>query len=338
MFLHYLNELMMKNRVGLGTFPLAGVFSKISKAGAKGIVRKFIDEGGYYIDTAPLYGFGEVEELLGEVLGESPRNEYFIATKCGYIDVEGKSFQTVQKSGKYEDVIRECEKSLQRLNLDFVDLYFVHSPNPNTPFEETMRALVELKKQGKIKEIGVSNVNLEELKAYNQTGHVKYVQNRFSLLNRSINLKFAQYLTDNRIGLVPYQVIDGGQLTGKVFEGIGNLDKEDFRLTKADWNPQKLNIIGNWVRDSIAPIAKELGITIGQLSIAWALHHPYMSFVIVGATNPNFIPINLKANNIVLPTEIITEIDEAYAKLEDKIRQEHGLSLREFRGLNEKYY
>src|SRR3989344_9210303 len=175
-----------RNRVGLGTFPLAGVFSPVTKTKAKRVVQKFLDEGGYYIDTAPLYGFGEVEILLGDALKKYSRNQFYITTKCGYIDVEGKTFQTIQKSGKYKDVVRECERSLKRLQLDYVDLYFVHSPDPDTPFDETMEALFKLQKDGKIKEIGVSNVNLEELKEYNKFGNVKYIQNRFSLINHSI--------------------------------------------------------------------------------------------------------------------------------------------------------
>ncbi|MBD3279242.1 MAG: hypothetical protein GF390_00855, partial [Candidatus Pacebacteria bacterium] len=272
----------MKNKVGLGTFPLANVFNKITTKQAEDLVRLFLDKGGYYIDTAPLYGFGEVEKLLGRVLKDYPRENYYLATKCGYIDVEGKTFQTIQKSGKYDDVIRECERSLKRLNLDFIDLYFVHSPDPNTSFDETMKALVKLKDDGKIKEIGVSNVNLEELKEYNKNGNVKYIQNRYSLINQSIDKDFAQYLLNKNIKLVPYQVIDRGQLTGKVYESVGNLKDGDLRIGRSDWEPEKLNIIAEWSKSRLAPIAEKLGITLGQLSVAWALHQKYMGFVIVG--------------------------------------------------------
>ena len=115
---------MNHNRVGLGTFPLANVFSEITRDGSKNIVRKFIENGGYYIDTAPMYGFGEVENLLGETLSLFPREKYYLVTKCGYVDVEGKTFQTIQKSGKYDDVIRECDKSLRRLKTDYTQLFF----------------------------------------------------------------------------------------------------------------------------------------------------------------------------------------------------------------------
>lgn len=328
----------MKNRVGLGTFPLAGVFSKISEDKAKDIVRQFINNGGYYIDTAPMYGFGEVEALLGEVLKNFPRDKFYLATKCGYIDVEGKTFQTIQKSGKYDDVIRECDRSLKRLCLDYIDLYFMHSPDPETPVDETLKALTRLQEQGKIKEIGVSNVNLVELKEYNKTGKIKFIQNRFSLINRSIDKDLEQYLLNKGIKLVPYQVIDRGQLTGKVFEGVGKLRPGDLRIGRSDWLPDKVSVIADWVKDSLSPIAKRLGITLGQLSVAWALHQEYMGFVIVGVTNPEFIPINLKADSIKLTSDVLKEIDDAYSQLEAVIKEKYSQTIREFRGLNEKFY
>jgi aryl-alcohol dehydrogenase-like predicted oxidoreductase len=329
---------MTYNKVGLGTFPLADVFSHISSDDSKKLVQQFIDKGGYYIDTAPMYGFGEIENLLGIALSSYSRDKYYIVTKCGYIDVEGKTFQTIQKSGKFDNVIRECERSLKRLKTDYIDLYFMHSPDPNTPIEETLRAMEKLQSDGKIKEIGVSNVNLLELKEYNKSGKIKFIQNRFSLINRSIEPKLEKYMMDNSIKLVPYQVIDRGQLTGKVFEGIQNLRKEDLRNGKSDWLPDKLDVIAEWVKSSLSPIAKRLGITLGQLSIAWALHQQFMGFVIVGNTHPEYTEINLKANDIKLTPEILKEIDNAYASLETSIKEKYGQTIREFRGLNAKYY
>lgn len=200
--------LMIKNRIGLGTFPLANVFAPVDKNKAKDIVRTFLDNGGYFVDCAPMYGFGEVENLLGEVFKNYSREKFNISTKCGYIDVEGKTFQTIQKSGRYDDVIRECERSLMRLQVDYIDLYFMHSPDPNVPIEETLRGLEKLQTDGKIKEIGVSNVNVEELKEYNKTGKITFIQNRFSLINQSISSEMQKYLLENNIKLVPYQIID----------------------------------------------------------------------------------------------------------------------------------
>jgi aryl-alcohol dehydrogenase-like predicted oxidoreductase len=328
---------MMKNRVGLGTFPLADVFSKITKDEAKSIVRQFINQDGYYFDTAPMYGFGEVELLLGRVFKEFSRDQYYVATKCGYVDVEGKTFQTIKKSGKYDDVICECERSLKRMGLDYIDLYFVHSPDKNTPFEETMRALEKLHADGKIKEIGVSNVNLDELKEYNKTGKVSYIQNRFNLITRSISRDFEEYLWKNKIKLIPYHLLEIGLLTGIAFENY-QLRKGDLREGLKYWNKENQDIIFAWVREKLSPLAKGLGINIGQLNIAWALHNKLIDFVIVGTTNPKYLTINLKANEIRMTDKTLEEIEGLYCGLEREIKEKYGVSVREFRGLNEKYY
>ncbi len=321
------------NRVGLGTFPFAGVFNRITKDAATLIVKEFIDKGGYYVDSAPLYGFGEVEAWLGEALKGYPRESYNIATKCGYVDVEGKTFQTVRKSARFHEVIAECEKSLKRLRLSYIDIYWVHSPDPITPFEETIHALLTLKKEGKIREIGVSNVTLGKLREYNKSGDVKYVQNRYSLLNRSILREFQVYMRRNSIQLIPYQVIDRGQLTGKVFEDLGNLHADDLRKGRSDWQPNTLEVVSNWVKSSLFPIADRLGITIGQLSIAWALSKTFVDFVIVGMTNPKYVEVNLKANSIELTKETIKDIDEKYRELEAAIQLKYGKTIAEFRGI-----
>lgn len=323
-----------KNKVGLGTFPLAGVFKPITKEDAKNLVRTFLDNGGYYIDTAPIYGMGYVEELLGEVLKDYPRESYYLITKCGYIGIEDRK---PLKSGKHADVVRECEKSLKRLGLDNIDLYFSHSPDSGTPFDETVSALSLLQEQGKIEHIGVSNVNLAELKEYNKTGKVEFIQNRFSLLNRSIDRELEDYMLENNILLVPYQVIDRGQLTGKVFENL-DLKDGDLRKGRSDWEPFVLEVISGWVKENLSPIAKRLGITLGQLSVAWALNQKFVGFVVVGSTNKEYILVNLKADKIKLQPEELKQIDAAYRRLESIVRDKYGKSLREFRGLNEKYY
>ena len=328
---------MLKNRIGLGTFPLANVFAPVDKNKAKDIVKTFLDNGGYFLDCAPMYGFGEVEVLLGEVFKEYSREKFYIATKCGYIDVEGKTFQTIQKSGKYDGVIRECERSLKRLQVDYIDLYFMHSPDPKVPIEETLRGLEKLQTAGKIKNIGVSNVNLKELKEYNKTGKIKFIQNRFSLINQSIDSEIQKYLMENNIKLVPYQVIDRGQLSNRSVTGL-ELGDKDLRKGRSDWLEGQTSLITFWVKENLLPLAKEFNISIEQLSMSWVLEQEFMGFIIVGATNPDQVKSNLHANEIKLTLDQLSQMDNAYIKLEKEIKDKYGKTIREFRGLNEKYY
>ncbi len=324
----------MKNRVGLGTFPLAGVFNPISKIDAEKIVRSFIDQSGYYIDTAPLYGLGDVEEMLGEALKDVPRKKYYVITKGGKVITPEKQVIT---SGTYKDTIKECENSLRRLRVDYIDLYMIHSPDPNTPFSETMEAMKRLKKEGKILQMAVSNVSLKELKEFNKDGEISYVQNRFSLINRSLNKEFTDYLLQHKIFLIPYHLLEIGLLTGIASENF-KLRKGDLREALLYWNKENQDVIFSWVRKNLSPLAKKLNITIGQLNIAWALLQKFINFVVIGTTKQEYLGINLKANNIILSEKTQIEINHTYSELENKIKVMYNMPIRQFRGLNEKYY
>ncbi len=325
---------MTHNKVGLGTFPLAGVFNPISPDDAENLVKKFINEGGYYIDTAPLYGNGEIEKLLGRALKSTPRDKFYLVTKTvKHVDENGKLF----KSGKYTDVVKQIDNSLTRLGLNYVDCLMVHSPDKEVPIEETLEAMEKLQKDGKVKELAVSNVNLEELKEYNKTGKIKYVQNSFSMINRSVSSELEQYFLDNKIFLIPYHLLEIGLLTGIAFENF-KLREGDLRKRVSYWKQENQDVVFEWVRNSLSPISKKLGITIGQLNIAWALQQPFIDFIIVGTTKPEYLEINLKASDIELNKESLSEIEEAYKVFEQKIKSDYGKTIREFRGLNDKFY
>lgn len=326
--------LNQNNRVGLGTFPLSGVYNRITAKEAENIVRGFIERGGFYIDTAPLYGLGEVEKLLGKVLRQVPRNKYYICTKTiKHIDETGRLFI----SGKYNDVIKQIDNSLSRLRLDYVDLLMIHSPDSSVPTEETLKAMEKLQQDGKVRALAVSNLNLDELKIYNQTGRIKYVQNRFSMINRSITSEMGKYLLENKIYLIPYQLLEIGLLTGLAFEGF-RPDERDLRHNLPYWTGRCRDEVYRWVRESLGPIARKMGITIGQLNIAWNLAQPFIDFVIVGVTNPEYLEINLKADSIVIPTQIQKILDNEYRTFESNIRTNYNLDLKDFRGLNDKFY
>lgn len=324
----------MKNRVGLGTFPLVGVFNEIDPKEAEKVIRHFLDNGGYYIDTAPLYGNGEMEKMLGRVLKKYSRDSFYIITKTvKHVNDDGELF----KSGKYRDVIEQMDKSLQRLGLDYVDQLMTHQPDENTPIIETVEALEKLQKIGKARELAVSNVNLNELKEYNKTGKIKYVQNRFSFISRSIDSEFEKYLVDNNIKLIPYHLLEIGLLTGSAFDDF-KLREGDLRRKLPYWSDENQKVIFEFVRTKLSPVAKKLGITIGQLNMAWALSQKIIDFIVVGTTKTKYVDINLKANDIKLSDDILSELENLYIEFESEITKKYKMSVREFRGLNEKYY
>lgn len=323
------------NRVALGTFPLAGVFNPIAKESAVQVVETFLNEGGFYIDTAPMYGYGSVERLLGEILQSKKRDGFFIISKCGkHIDEVKKTW--VPKA-TYTDVIEQYEQSLKRLKLDYIDLYLIHEPDRVTPYEETMRALIELQKQGKVKDIGISNVTLAELKEFRKYADVKIIQNKFSFINRSIEPEYDQYLSKNNIQFIPYHILEIAQLTGSVLEDK-YLGKNDFRNTLPYFQDEKLNTIRTWVKEFIKPLAQKQGCTIGQLMIAWTLNQNHIPYVLVGTTKPKYMKLNMYSNSIQLSDEILSLLEQAYNALENHILQSFNKSMREFRGLNSCYF
>ncbi len=326
--------MIRNNKVGLGTFPLVGVFNPISSNEAELIVRQFLDEGGYYIDAAPLYGNGQVESLLGKVLTKIPRDKFYLITKTvKMVDENGKYFM----SGKYGEILRGMDYSLDRLGLSYVDQLMIHKPADDASVDETLGAMEELQKMGKIRDLAVSNVNLEELKQYNKSGKIKVVENSFSMINRSVNEDLGTYLVEKEIKLLPYHLLEIGQLTDMALQKI-NLRTEDLRNKVPYWNDENQKVIFEWVRHELAPIAQELDVTISQLNIAWALQQKFIDFVIIGTTNPKYLSINLKANDIKLDKSTLEKLEKAYLKLETLVKDKYGKTMREFRGLNEKYY
>ncbi|MEK7639794.1 MAG: aldo/keto reductase [Patescibacteria group bacterium] len=316
------------NGIGLGTFPFASPFTPVDGKTAGSILDAYLNGGGRYIDTAPTYGLGKVEEQLGELLTKYPRDRFFINTSCGH----AREGDTLRLSGKYKDVIHECDESLRRLKLDYVDLYISHVPDPATPFAETIHALKDLKRVGKAKRIGVSNVSLEQLQEYNASGAVEFAQNRFSLINQDLSAEFQAYCQAHNIGVVAYQVLDRGLLTEGVLKKI-EMRSDDLRRRKPEFRENVVHEIRQWVGASLRPIAESAGVSITTLVIWWALQQPAIALCQCGATSLEQVRHILAASNFTGSLELKTTIDNAYATLESKIRNEHKSSVREFTGL-----
>lgn len=323
--------LALQSHVGLGTFPFSGVFSPVNEQQAQTIVERFLELGGVYIDTAPIYGFGDVENSLGRFLNNTPRDKYYITTKCGIIWAPDRRLLI---SGRYKDVLCECESSLRRLGLDYIDLYILHVPDPDTPHEETMAALADLQTQGKIREIGLSNVSLEQLQKYNKTRLVRFVQNRFSLLNQSFDRLFVDYCVEHGIGLTPYQVIERGLLTDQMVKSKNHyMNENDLRSTKPEFSTKVKQVITSWVAQSLQPIAESLGVSVSTLAIWWVLQQPAVAFCICGATKETQIIENLGATMIAPPKDTLDQINATYIALANAIHSRDSLNIREFMGV-----
>lgn len=308
--------------VGLGTFPFSNVFGKVSADEAVAITHYYLDHGTGYIQTSPYYN--DVEPLLGKILADVPRDSYKIATLC----VKDKESQL---SGKYDAIITQCNDSLSRLGLEYVDLLMTSTPEAkDAPCAETIEAMQELKAQGKIRAIGVCNVTLEQLKEYNTTGAVQYVQNRLSLIDQEADRDVREYCVKHGIGLIPYNVIEWGLLTDKMLEEW-TLREGDLRtkVLPVFRQPQK-ELLREWIHEYLKPIANEYRTTIEGLAISWVLQQPGVVTCPVGATTVSQIAASLDCLGNIDNTEMLTKLNQAYEDLVAKVRSVHGIELNAF--------
>ena len=313
--------------LGLGTFPFSNVFSQINEKEALSIVGLFFDKGGKYIETAPVYPVRDV--ILKDLLKCFDRDKYYLATKC----VTGKGANEEKiRSGKKESIISQCDQELKRLNVDYIDLLQTHIVAEDASIEETARALQELKEVGKVKEIGVSNVSLEQLMQYCKFCDVKYVQNRFSIVHQSQIRTIESYCKDNNIYLNPYQVIERGLLTSMPTND-GKWREGDLRNNKFEYKGDAYFMIRKWVERSLLPIAKDNSMSVQALMVSWIKAQPQVRVVVVGVTNRNQLHDLFQGIEAVSDEKILTEMTNAYNDLLVEINNKYNLTIEEFRGL-----
>ncbi len=267
-------------------------------------IEKAIDLGINFYDTAPLYGFGYSEELLGKVLHEK-RKDVIIATKCG-LRWKKEEIKSIERISTRESILEEIELSLQRLRTDHIDLYQVHWPDENTPIEETMETLLNIQKSGKIRFIGVSNYSIDQMQECLKYGQIVSLQPMYSMLERDIEKERLPFCIENNIGIICYSPLASGVLTGKYDE---NTRFEDWRGH---------NIIGNFTGDvyvahikkvkELKKIARKHDKTLAQLAINWLLHQKGVTTAIVGVKNPNQVEQNIGAVGWKIPDNDSNEI------------------------------
>lgn len=252
----------------------------------------------------PIYGPERSEELVGEVVKEYPREQVKIATKGShYFDEE----DNVQQNNDPEFIKQQVENSLKRLQTDYIDLYYIHFPDDNTPKDKAVAALQELKEEGKIKAIGVSNFTLDQLKEANKDGYVDVVQLEYNLLHRE-NEDVMQYAAENQITFVPYFPLASGILAGKYDE---DTTFDDHRATRRDFKPE---VFKDNVRrvNQLKDIAETHQTSIANIVLAFYLTRPALDVVIPGAKRAEQVIENIDAANVELSQDEINQIDALF--------------------------
>ncbi|MES0884180.1 aldo/keto reductase [Roseibium sp. SCP14] len=302
--------------IGLGTWAIGGwMWGGTDESRSIEAIQASIDEGVSLIDTAPAYGQGLAEEIVGKALN-GRRDKVALATKCGlvwhtqkgnhFFDYDGKPVH--RYLGK-EEIVYEVEQSLKRLGTDYIDHYITHWQDPTTSIDETMEALENLKSQGKIRSIGASNTSPEELKAYVAAGQLDAIQEEYSMVKRVIEATHVPFCLENGVSVLSYSSLALGLLTGKIgpdriFSGDDQRkDNPRFSLE----NRQKVARL----METVSPIAEAHGATNAQVVIAWTLQQPGITFSLCGARDPGQAVENAKAGRLRLSEADLEAISNA---------------------------
>jgi len=302
--------------VGLGTWAIGGwMWGGTEEKQSVEAIQHSIDEGISLIDTAPAYGQGLSETIVGKAI-EGRRDKVVLATKCGlvwhtqkgnhFFDYDGKPVH--RYLGK-ESIIHELEQSLTRLKTDYIDLYITHWQDPTTPVQETMEALETLKSQGKIRAIGASNVSADNLKAYLAAGQLDALQEEYSMVKRDIESTLLPICAEHGVSMLSYSSLALGLLSGKIgpdrtFSG------DDQRKDNPRFSISNREKIARLMAD-LAPIADAHQATSAQIVIAWTVQQPGITFSLCGARNPEQASENARAGRIRLTSEELNRISEA---------------------------
>lgn len=288
-------------------------------------IRKSIDLGMTSIDTAPIYGCGKSEELVAQAIAGYKREDLQILTKFGLVwdnedgeyffdlDFDGRK-QKVFRNAKKKSIIRECENSLKRLNTDYIDLFQCHWRDHTTAVEDTMEALEQLIKDGKILAAGVSNFTAEEIEAGKKVCPIASVQPPYSMILRDIESELLPYCRRNNVGVIVYSPLQRGVLTGK-FKPEHKFPEGDHRANQPHFTAENIVRINKFL-DSIRHLAEARKATLGQLVLAWTIRQPGITGAIVGARDAEQAEENARAASIDLSEAEIKEINSKLKMLE----------------------
>ncbi|WP_249870088.1 aldo/keto reductase [Oceanobacillus saliphilus] len=295
------------NPIGLGTNAVGGhnLYPNLDEEAGKELVRAAIKNGVNFIDTAYLYGPGRSEELVGEAIKETgKRDELVLATK-GSVKFTG---QEMLQDNSPAFLKQEVENSLKRLQTDYIDLFYIHYPDNVTPGYEAVGALKELKDQGKIRAIGLSNFSIDQLKEANRDGYVDVFQGEYNLIQRSAEKELLPYTAENNISFIPFFPLASGLLAGKYNK---DMTFNDFRANmphlQGEAFAQNLEKV-----EKIREIANAKQVDVAHIVLAWYLTRKSIDAVIPGAKRAEQVLDNLKTLNVQLTAEEIQAIDRTF--------------------------
>ena len=320
------NSELELSTITYGAFAIGGnMWGGNEKKDSIDSIHASIDHGVTTIDTAPFYGFGLSEEMIGEALKSQDRSKVQLLTKFGVVwngsnngkgdfffdaDDNGKKIPVYKYSSK-ESVIKEVEESLKRLQTDYIDLLQIHWPDTTTPISETMQAVETLLQQGKIRAFGVSNYSIPQIQEAQKTVQIASNQVAFSMLNRKIETDLIPFTVSENIGIIAYSPMERGLLTGKYFTD-SKLKENDHRNGYfGQFDLQKVKTLV----EELSSLAHSKHISISQLVLRWTTLQKGIAIVLAGARNAEQAISNAKTVDFDLSVSELDFINQAISKL-----------------------
>lgn len=308
--------------VGLGTNAIGGLnwaysWGAQDDRDSIATILQSLEQGVNWIDTAPLYGLGHAEEIVGRAI-KGLTHKPIIATKCGvFLDENWSTFNRIKR----ESVLAEVEGSLRRLGVEAIDLYHVHWPIPDEDIEEAWETIAKLIKEGKVRYAVASNFSVGQLERIRAIHPVAAVQNPYSMIERELEKEVLDYCGQHNIGIVVWGPLAHGLLTDKFSrERLQNLDQKDSFRRNTSRHFQEPEVSLNLeLAQGLKPIARRLGLSLVQLAIAWVLRRPEITSAIVGARKPSQIEETAAAGDRQLSQEDIRDIARLIAEREKKL-------------------
>ncbi|HET9849323.1 MAG TPA: aldo/keto reductase [Candidatus Dormibacteraeota bacterium] len=295
--------------IAFGTWQLGGDWGATDETAAIAAIRHAADSGINFFDTAQAYGFGASEQMLAKALAGRPRDQLVIATKGGQRPTPGGG---VERDASPSWIREGVEQSLRALGTDYIDLYQVHWPDPKTPFAETASALADLVRAGKIRHVGVSNFDAQQMEEFSATLPVETLQPPYHLFRRDIEKSILPYAQAHDIGVLAYGPLAHGLLSGTM--------TAETRFAPGDWRASSDLFHGEAYRrnlrvvDALARYADvQLGTTVSRLALAWVLANPAVQVAIVGTRNLRHVDDAIAAADIKLDASALRRIEEIVA-------------------------
>jgi aryl-alcohol dehydrogenase-like predicted oxidoreductase len=303
----------MVSRVCLGAMTFGNSEWGCDRKTSIELTEQFLDGGGNFIDTADMYSQGKSESILGEALKGKPRDDIVLATKCFF-----RMDSTPNAKGlSRKHIMEACEASLKRLQTDFIDLYQIHGPDPYTPLEETMRALDDLVRQGKVRYVGCSNLHAWQVLKANGIAKLMNLeplicgQYQYNLIIRDVEREILPACEDQGMGFICWSPLAAGMLTGKYKRSDKPEEGTRIAITAQFTMPRFWHDRGFTIIEAVKKAAGDTGKTPAQIALSWLLHDRRVTSVIIGARKAAQLDENLEMGDWDIPEELRKGLEES---------------------------